>query len=333
MNAPADDELVMVAWNIQKNARGRTGDEDHRAKARSIVASLRPHIYIRQELTGADRDGNRDLYAEANAVGGLIPYIATPDEKRGRNPAGLMIDPRMFLVDNDYEHQTPWKGIRHVRVRFRQRPKARALNLASAHLCYFDPAIRATEARRLTALADHGQSVLFEADMNSYPHRDVQAAVDHPHLDGHVTELPDWDTVEDRVHFQHRTVERNGVRVSDTVPDEILTGGKAVYTDLALHAATVLRQHAALTPTSSLQRTDQGPRRRIDIPYGTPDVADALKSVEIIATDEIAEVTDHGLVIARFHLDRLIGNLSRPQRHFLDAGRTSPTGRRESART
>lgn len=85
---------------------------------------------------------------------------------------------------------------------------------------------------------------------NSYPHR----AADE------TTELLDWAQVEDPVHFQQRTIERGGKRVSGTQPSEILTGGpKAVFTDLAHHAGTVLRQKDALAATASLRRTDLAP--------------------------------------------------------------------------
>ncbi|NEB01881.1 endonuclease/exonuclease/phosphatase family protein [Streptomyces sp. SID13726] len=296
------DELVAAGWNIQHNGRGRTGTEDHRDAARTLLASYKPHIVWRQELTGAWENGRSELHAEANALGGLIPYMSSPKEGRSRNPVGVMVDPDVFLIDNDFEHEGPWKSFRHVRVRLRRHRTSRPFNIASGHLCHFDPATRATEARRLTALADHGQSVLMELDANSYPHHDSEAAARHPHLDGYVTALPDWEQVEDRVHYEQRTIERDGIRVSDTVPDEILTGGKEVFTDLALHAATALRQPTALRPTASLQRTDQGHAQRIDIAYGTPDLTPALKSVEIVATSEVSEITDHGLVIVRFDL-------------------------------
>ncbi|WP_340375702.1 endonuclease/exonuclease/phosphatase family protein [Streptomyces sp. SS7] len=306
MTAAADrDELVAAGWNIQHNGHGRTGKEDHRDAARAILASYKPHLVWRQELTGAWDNGRSELHAEANALGGLIPYMSSPKEGRSRNPVGVMIDPNVFTIDNDFEHDGPWKSFRHVRVRLKRHCTSRPLNIASGHLCHFDPAIRATEARRLTALADHGQSALLEIDGNSYPHRDSEGAAHHPHLNGYVTALPDWEQVDDPVHYEHRTIERNGIRVSDTVPDEILSGGKGVFTDLALYAATALGQRAALAPTASLQRTDQGPPQRIDRPYSTPDLAPALKSVEIVATAEVAEVTDHALVIVRFDLPTL----------------------------
>ncbi|WP_405775736.1 endonuclease/exonuclease/phosphatase family protein [Streptomyces sp. NBC_01538] len=301
----ATDELVVAGWNIQRNGRGRTGKEDHRHAARSILASYKPHVVLRQELTGAWANGRSELHAEANALGGLIPFMSSPKEGRSRNPVGVMIDPNIFTIDNDYEHDLPWKSFRHVRVRLKRHRNAKALNITSGHLCHFDPAIRATEARKLTTLADNGQSVLFELDANSYPHQDSKATVDHPHLAGKVTELPDWEQVEDRVHYQHRTIDRDGKRVSDTMPDEILSGGKGVFTDLSLYAATSLRQPDALAPTASLQRHDQGHAQRIDRPYSTPDIAPALKSVEIVASDEISTVTDHALVIMRFDLPTL----------------------------
>ncbi|MFG3026660.1 NUDIX domain-containing protein [Streptomyces sp. NPDC048254] len=117
---------------------------------------------------------------------------------------------------------------------------ARLIELASGHLCHFDPSLRATEARRLTTLADHGRTALIGMDANSYPHRTADET----------TELLDWAKVEDPVHFQQRTIERDGKRVSDTQPSEILTGGpQAVFTDLAHYMGTVLQQKDALAAT------------------------------------------------------------------------------------
>ncbi|MFJ1551634.1 hypothetical protein [Streptomyces sp. NPDC088246] len=117
--------------------------------------------------------------------------------------------------------------------------------------------------------------------------------------------LPDGDKVEDRVHYQHRTIERAGRRVSDTRPDEILSGGDPVFTDLGLHAATVLGQPGALAATASLKHTDHGPAQRIDRMYCTPDLAPALTAFEVLATDDVRAVSDHALLLARFDLDVL----------------------------
>ncbi|MFK0279882.1 hypothetical protein ACIQVL_05315 [Streptomyces sp. NPDC090499] len=129
-------------------------------------------------------------------------------------------------------------------------------------------------------------------DGNSYPHRTSDEIARHLL----------WAQVDDPVHYQHRTIVRDGKRVSDTQPSEILTGGKHVYIDLAHHAGTVLGQREALTPTASLTRTDQGPAQRIDWILSTPNLVPAVRSVEVAATEEVSQWTDHGFVIARFGL-------------------------------
>ncbi|MFI5822842.1 endonuclease/exonuclease/phosphatase family protein [Streptomyces rishiriensis] len=288
------DELRVVCWNIEHNGRGRSGSDDHRDLARDILSAIEPHILLRQELTGAWDRGKADLYAEANRLGGLTPFMAAPREGRSRNPVGVMVDPALFLVDGEFEHDLAWKPICNPRVRLKGCPKS--LDLASAHLCHFDPDMRATEARRLTTLADHGRSALVGMDANSYPHQTALESV----------ALPDWDKVEDRVHYQHRTIERDGRRVSDTRPDEILSGGAhPVFSDLGLHAATAFGQPGALAGTASLKRTDQGSAQRIDRIYCTPDLAPALVAFDVLATDEVREVSDHALLVARFDLDVL----------------------------
>ncbi|MFI2791086.1 endonuclease/exonuclease/phosphatase family protein [Kitasatospora sp. NPDC018614] len=287
------DVLRVVCWNIEHNGRGLSGHDDHRELARDILASLEPHIVLRQELTGAWERGKADLYAEANRVGGLMPFMTAPREGRSRNPVGVMVHPGLFHVDGEFEHDMPWKPICNPRVRLKGCPKP--IDLASAHLCHFDPDLRATEARRLTTLADNGRSALVGMDANSYPHTELESVA-----------LPDWAAVEDRVHYQHRTVELAGRRVSDTRPDEILSGGaRPVFTDLGLHAASTLAQPGALAATASLKRTDQGPAQRIDRVYSTPDLAPALLGFDVMATDDIREVSDHALLLATFDLDAL----------------------------
>jgi hypothetical protein len=287
------DELRVACWNIEHNGRGRHGADDHRDLARDILAAVQPHIVLRQELTRAWDNGKADLYAEANRLGGLFPFMGAPREGRSRNPVGVMVDPALFLVDAEFEHDLLWKPICNPRIRLKG--CAKQLNLASAHLCHFDPDMRATEARRITTLADHGRSALVGMDANSYPHQTAKETV----------ALPDWKQVEDPVHYQHRTIERDGRRVSDTRPDEILSGGKPVFVDLGLHAATVLGQPGALAATASLKRTDQGPAQRIDRMYATPDLIPALLHFDVVATDEVREVSDHALLVARFDLAAL----------------------------
>ncbi|MFD8379054.1 endonuclease/exonuclease/phosphatase family protein [Streptomyces sp. NPDC059679] len=283
-------ELRVVCWNVEHNGRGRSGSEDNRRLAHSILAGYQPHIVFRQELTGAWENGRHDLYEEASALGGLIPVMSAPKEGRSRNPVGVMVDPQLFQIDTHTDHDLPWKQICHVQVCLKGCPKP--IQLASAHLCHFDPTMRATEARRLTVLADHGGTALIGMDANSYPYRTRDE----------ITEPLDWDQVDDAVHFEHRTIERDGRRVSDTRPSEILSGGKGIFTDLAHHAGTVLKQPGALAATASLKRKDQGPPQRIDVVFGTPDLTPALRSFEAVATPDVRRVSDHALLVARFDL-------------------------------
>jgi hypothetical protein len=132
------DELRVVCWNIERNGRGRSGGDDHRALARDILASIKPHVVLRQELTGAWDHGKADLYVEANRLGGLTPFMAAPQEGRSRNPVGVMVDPNLFVIDGEFEHDMPWKPICNPRVRLKG--CAKPIDLASAHLCHFDPA-------------------------------------------------------------------------------------------------------------------------------------------------------------------------------------------------
>lgn len=282
---------MVASWNIQKNGRAPVDGRDHSPRPHEILAAYEPDIVFRQELSGAGAHGKRALYAEAHALGGLIAFMGEEHAGRSKNPTGVMVNPRLFDIVAHTNDDLPWKQICHVEVRRKDCP--RTLHLGSAHLCHYDPGLRATEARRLTTYADHGHAVLIGMDANSYPHR----------TDVEIADLIDWDTVPDPVHFQHRTIERDGRRVSDTAPSEILTGGAPpVFTDLAHHAATVLGQRQALTPTSSLHRTDQGPRRRIDVQLSTPDLASALISFEVIDTADVERWTDHALTISRFNL-------------------------------
>jgi exonuclease III len=153
-------------------------------------------------------------------------------------------------------------------------------------------------------LGQPGMAAIIGGDCNSYPHR----------ADDETAALPDWDKIADRSHFEARTIERGGKRVSDTRPDEILAGehdGRPpVFKDLGHYAATVLGQPEALDPTASLWRTDQGSMRRIDRIYATPPVAGALTRLEVFVNDDVREVSDHAPVVATFSLSKLRRALS-----------------------
>ncbi|MBC3990401.1 endonuclease/exonuclease/phosphatase family protein [Streptomyces sp. AC563] len=292
----SDETLVVASWNVAHNGRGDGDvlDGNHIHDARRYLASKRPDIVFRQELTGAWDEGQLNLFAEANALGGLFPHMARPQHGKSRNPPGLMVSTRHLVIDQTADAELPWRAISGLRVRLKG--CAKTLHLASAHLTSFDPALRATEARWLTRLADHGRTALIGMDANSYPHRA-----------GDETTTPiDWGAVADRVHFQHRTT-ANGV--PDTKPSSILTAGPhgqdGVFTDLGHYAGTTLEQPNALKATASLWRTDQGPPQRIDWLLATPDLLPALTAVEVVDSPEVRHVSDHALVLATFSLPDL----------------------------
>ncbi|AZS87243.1 endonuclease/exonuclease/phosphatase family protein [Streptomyces griseoviridis] len=272
------DEIRVVSWNAQ-------------GRAHDILAEFAPHVLLRQGLTGADAEGDKALWAEANALGGLVPFMTTLTARRSRR-SGVMIDPRLFEVTARTDNDLPWKPICHVQVRRRGLP--RTLHLVSAHLTHHDPDLRMLESRRLTVIADRGHTALIGIDAASYPHRTADE----------ISLRLRWDAVEDRVHYQHRTVvDRHGSRVSDTRPSTILTGGRRpVFTDLAHHAGTVLGQDGSLAATASLGRTDQGPPQRTDIAVHTPDLTPALLSLKVIDTQAVREHSDHAVLVARYDL-------------------------------
>jgi hypothetical protein len=240
-----EDAVRVVSWNVEHSGIDRNGGTDMWHQAMDILAGLRPHVVFRQELTGAAADGKAWLLAEAERLG-LYPSLA-PATPESPNASGTFIDPDVFVIEHEYHHVTRmWHPLNNPVVTLRGAKKK--LCLASVHLCSYDPAGRATEAKRLTILADQKRSALFGGDMNSYVHR----VEDEPQP------LPDWREVDDPVHYEHRTVWRDGHRVSDTEPDRILASptprGRAIFTELGHHAGTTMGQPGALAPTESPTR-------------------------------------------------------------------------------
>ncbi|WP_405969107.1 endonuclease/exonuclease/phosphatase family protein [Streptomyces sp. NBC_00988] len=159
--------LVVASWNIQKNGRAPLDGRDHSPRPEEILAAYKPDIVFRQELSGAGAHGKRALYAEAHALGGLIAFMGAEHAGRSKNPVGVMANPRLFDIVAHTNDDLAWKQICHLEVRRKDCP--RTLHLASAHLCHYDPHLRATEARRLTTYADHGHAVLIGMDATATP--------------------------------------------------------------------------------------------------------------------------------------------------------------------
>ncbi|MEU5425898.1 endonuclease/exonuclease/phosphatase family protein [Streptomyces olivoreticuli] len=313
------DEFRVASWNVQHNGIDRDGSDRRRRVALGVLSRIRPHVVLRQEMTGAAAQGEHDRWAEAVHLGRreergaddpsrddvpFVSYLAAPKPDESPNPTGVFVDPVVCLPEGYYEHVAGvWHPICNPVVRIKGTETS--LSVASFHLCYYDADQRAAEARRLTTLGKPGMAAIIGGDCNSFPHRERDET----------TRLPDWTAVGDSSYYEHRTIERDGQRVSDTRPDEILAGPRPggqppVFIELGHYAATVLGQRQALEPTASLWRTDQGERRRIDRIYVTPQLAPALKRLEVITTREVREASDHALVLATFQLSALRSALS-----------------------
>ncbi|MEU2558450.1 endonuclease/exonuclease/phosphatase family protein [Streptomyces longispororuber] len=301
-----DDVIRVITWNLEHNGVDRTGDDSRWHTAMRVLAELKPHLLLRQELTRAHMYGFRRVWAEAAQLGGLIPFLAkaTPESA---NPTGVYVDPRAFDVVEYHEHVTGmWHPVCNPIVRLKGAKVP--LSVASFHLCSFDPQQRASEAKRLTTLGKPGMATIAGGDTNSFAHTRIETAP-----------LPDWSTITDRSYVAHRTIEYDGRLVPDTRPDEILSGQHdgqpPVFQELGHYAATTLGQQYSnpLAPTASLWRRDQGPMRRIDRLYATPQVATALLKLEVITTEDVRRSSDHALVLATFSLAKLRHVLGRAE--------------------
>ncbi|MFD5317553.1 endonuclease/exonuclease/phosphatase family protein [Streptomyces sp. NPDC127098] len=289
------EEVTVVTWNIEGNGLDADGGSERRDLALSLLEGLRPDILLRQEETkAADNDG-RLLREEAERLG--LEAVLAPQTTDSTNPTAVLYRAELFeKIDEKLWQTAMWKPLRIPILRLHGTTTPVAV--ASIHLCHFSPVLRQITAERLTTLADHNGSALFGGDFNSYP------AFDPP------TTLPDWTTVRDSVHYQHRTVWMGESRVSDSEPDRILAGitpgGSAPFRELGRHAAVELNQPQALRPTATLWRNEeQGGPQRIDRMYATPNIAEALTSLTVIDTEPASIASDHACVVATFDKRKL----------------------------
>jgi endonuclease/exonuclease/phosphatase family metal-dependent hydrolase len=296
LTAAGPDELVVACWNIEQNGIDDNGERERRDTALDVLEELRPHILLRQEETGAWDNDEQLRKEEAGRLGlrSVLSEVGTDS----RNPVAVLYNEELFAPVEEQVWRTEMrKTTRFPLLRLAEAPTPFAV--VSVHLPHFSPQLRQVVAQRLTTLADQGKSALVGGDFNSYPHR----------AEAETVPLPDWRTVQDPVHYEHRTVWRGTERVSDVEPDRILAGvapgGRAVYQELGQYAATELDQPQALTPTATLWRTDQGAAQRIDRIYATSDIATALTGLEVITDGAVRLASDHALIIARFSLPDL----------------------------
>ncbi|MFD5319406.1 endonuclease/exonuclease/phosphatase family protein [Streptomyces sp. NPDC127098] len=290
------EEVTVVTWNIERNGLDADGGRERRDLAMGLLEQLGPDILLRQEETKAVDNDGRLLREEADRLG--LEAVLAPEDTDSTNPTAVLYRAGLFeMVGEPLIWNTAmWKTLR-IPV-LRMHGTTTPVAVASIHLCHFSPVLRQITAERLTTLADHGKSALIGGDFNSYP------AFDAPET------LPDWTTVTDSVHYQHRTVWMGESRVSDSEPDRILAGitpgGSAPFRELGRHAAVELNQSEALRPTATLWRNEeQGGPQRIDRLYATPNIAEALSSLFVIDSKPASIASDHACVVATFDKRKL----------------------------
>ncbi|AKN68741.1 hypothetical protein QR97_02025 [Streptomyces sp. PBH53] len=294
-----DASTVDVAvWNIEADG-GRNGER--RDFALDLLADLEPDVVLQQEAKYSRERGGQLMHAAEKRLK-LRGFLSAPNPDVDADIAtAVYLRPEMFHVAEQRPRAKPWwLHPCHVQAQLGDCPVP--LNFASFHMCFFDADQRLTEAGWLTTLAQPGMATVAAGDTNSYPRRSEPVA------------LPNWETVTDRAHMVMRTyVDSFGNRHSDTRPDAALID--AGYVDLARHAVDHLGSsgQGALAATAGFDKPHQGGPQRIDRGYTAGGVAAALEHVEVIDNEDTRAVSDHALLLFRFHRTRLERVLAQAQ--------------------
>ncbi|MFE9686810.1 endonuclease/exonuclease/phosphatase family protein [Streptomyces sp. NPDC006285] len=277
-------KLTVLLWNFEENGKN---NPDKRRRAHEKLLSHNPHLILRQEMAGANADGNAIMY-ELEAILGLRGWL-------GQNSCtAVFADPRVFQTVRELPAAALWT-LPPTALIMRYLPAghdALPLAVASYHLNYASTTQRKLEAEWLSTLADtkwttpDGRTVrmpcLIAGDNNSYP---------APGVAGDPA-LPKLNEIRDRPHRLHRSfVGPDGRRVMDTRPDETLRD--ADLEDVARHRATKHGDKTAVARTVNACAT-HGPDSRIDRLYATAGVLDAVTHVDVIEVPE--HVSDHHIV-------------------------------------
>jgi exonuclease III len=277
--------ITVLSWNLENNGGG---DAAQRIQAHERLASLNPHLVLRQEMWGADTDGNTILY-ELESVLGMRGWLGP------KSSTAIFADPRLFQPVREWPRPGPMWVLPPTALTMRYLPagkEATPLAVASYHLNHASSTNRVAEAEWLTTWADkkwttrHGETVrmpcLLAGDNNSYP---------VPGIEGDPA-LPVLEEIKDRPHRLHRSYAGpDGARVIDTRPDEALR--TAGLEDVARHWATRQGDKAAVSRTVNSCKTHR-PDSRIDRIYTTPDLLAAVTDVDVIEVPE--DVSDHHIV-------------------------------------
>ncbi|KOG88558.1 hypothetical protein [Streptomyces varsoviensis] len=292
--------LTVLCWNFEKNGGG---DPAKRRTGHELLASLDPHLVLRQEMPGADARGNETVY-EVEDVLGLRGWLGP------RSCTAVFADPAVLQPLREWPDTGPMWVLPPTALTFRYRPAGREalpLNVLSYHLNYASPTLRTIEAEWLTTWADKwwprpdGRTVQLPAlaggDNNSYPSARLETDL----------ELPLLKAIKDKPHRAHRSyVAQYGTRLMHTRPDEALR--TAGMEDTARHWATTHHgSPSALARTSDGSPT-HGPDARIDRIYITETLLPTVRGVDVIEVPR--DLSDHHIVRLTLDPDTLAGLLN-----------------------
>jgi hypothetical protein len=287
-------EITVLVWNFEHNGKG---DPARRLRAHELLTSMNPHLVLRQEMLGSERDGSTVLY-ELEDVLGLRAWLSP------RASTAVFADPVVFRPLREYVQSAPVWVQPPTALAFRFAPAGSdslPIVAVSYHLNYASQTLRMAETEWLTNFADKKWTMpdglqvtlpaLMGGDNNSYP---VTAEGEVP--------LPVLEQIADRPHRLHRSYVGPGERrLMDTRPDAALR--IAGLEDVARHWATTPHgTDAALARTVNTSPT-HGPDARIDRAYASQILLPAFTSVDVIEVGE--DVSDHHVVRVRLDADVL----------------------------
>ncbi|MFC8247994.1 endonuclease/exonuclease/phosphatase family protein [Streptomyces chartreusis] len=292
--------VTVLCWNFKRNG---AGDTTRQRRAHELLASLEPHLVLRQEMDGAAANGNRFMY-EMEAALGLRGWLGP------RACTAVFAHPRLFQPLSKQEDVGPvWIHPPTVLV-FRFIPggsHSQPLVVVSYHLNHASATTRQVEVERLSRWADRkwttseGKRVTLPAlmggDNNSYP---------VPDLEGDLL-LPDLENIADQPHRLHRSrVGSGGRRMLDTYPDDALR--TAGLEDVARYWVKTSEDGKAAVSRTMNSSPAHGPDARVDRIYSTPALLEAVKDVDVIEVEP--RMSDHHIVRLTFDADCLADVLS-----------------------
>lgn len=286
--------LTVLNWNFESNGKG---NKARRTAGHEQLVRLSPDLIFRQEMWGADADGNTVMYGLEDILGmrgWLGPDACT----------AVFANPKVFAPVREWPKTGPMWALPPTAMTLRYRPAgSTALPFAavSYHLNYASSTTRLAEAEWLTTWADKnwttpdGQVValpaLVSGDNNSYPDEDLQGA----------PALPVRGLIPDRPHRLHRSYpDPAGDRRMDTRPDAALR--EAGLVDIARYWATENDDPKAVARTVNAYPS-HGPDSRIDRVYSTGQLLPAVVGVDVIEVDE--KMSDHHIVRVKLDADML----------------------------